>query len=336
MRNNKALLTMLSLAAAVVAGCQTVEGGGRPFGTRYNRISSYQPYKASLSVAVSPDGKHVAAALMAHADVWDTRTGLRVRRFWALNPFGITGVRFYDDQTLLTAGRDKALRFWNLRTGKETKRIAGDRCWFWPLAIAPDGRTAASLETGGRICVWDLTAGRMLREFPGPADGVEDARFLPDGNTLATSSSAGNQIVLWDVRTGEKRKTIPAETFSLAISPDGKRLAYRKDNAVTVYNLDTDTIERVLTPHEFGIGHYSFAFSPDGKTLAAAELGGDVILWNLVTGKELIEYHGPHGDGLEIVFHPDGKSVFVAGYRDTTIRQWTVPEPKESPEPSKP
>jgi len=328
MRNNNAsiLACFLTVVAGLSAGCEPT-GEGRAFGTRYDRTSTYQPYKASLGVAVSPDGKYVAAAMMDHADVWDVQTGKLVQRFAALlkKPFGIVDVLFYDDHTLITVGRDEAMRFWDVQTGRETKRITGDHCWFWPMAISPDGRTAVSLESPGRICVWDLEAGKLLREFPGPADGVQDVAFL-DEKTVATSSNRDNEIVLRNILTGEKLKTIPAETFSVAVSPDGKKLAFRKDNAVTVYNLAANNIERVLTPQEYGIGHFSFAFSPDGTTLAAAELGGDVILWNLATGEQIVEYHGPHGDGLDITFAPDGKSVFTAGHRDTTIRQWPVLE----------
>lgn len=324
MRTSKlSVLAFLAIGAGVLAGCEPA-GEGRAFGTRYDRTSTYQPYKASLGVAVSPDGKYVAAALMDHADVWDVQTGKLMRRFAALKSFGIVDVLFYDDHTLITVGRDEAMRFWDVRSGRETKRITNDHCWFWPLAISPDGTSAVSLESPSRICVWDLEAGKLLREFPGPADGVQDVAFL-DEKTVATSSNSDNEIVLWDIHTGKTIKKIPAETFSVAVSSDGTKLAYRKDNAVTVYDLNADKVQCVLTPQEYGIGHFSFAFSPDGTTLAAAELGGDVILWNLATGEQIVEYHGPHGDGLDITFAPDGKSVFTAGHRDTTIRQWPVP-----------
>ncbi len=331
MRNNKRILlvvVLLPLAASFPLGCDEQAGGGRAFGVQYNRTSSYQPYKASTGVGVSPNGGYVAAALMDHADVWDMATGKLVQRLAALpeKPFGIVDVYFYDDHTLITVGRDEAMRFWDVQTGKEVRRVVNEHCWYWPLAISPDRKTAVSLESPDKVCVWDMDMGKRVREFAGPSDGVLDVAFLPDGKTIVTSSNSDNEVALWDVRTGRKLKSIPAETFSVAVSPDGKKLAYRKDNAVTVYDLVADKVQYVLTPQEFGIGHFSFAFSPDGKTLAAAELGGDVILWDLADGSQIVEYPGPHGDGLDIKFHPDSRSVFTAGYRDTTIRQWPVPE----------
>jgi len=87
MRNNKQtflVVMLLPLVASFSLGCDEPVGGGRAFGVQYNRTSSFQPYKASMGVAVSPDGRYVAAALMDHADVWDISSGKLVQRLAAL------------------------------------------------------------------------------------------------------------------------------------------------------------------------------------------------------------------------------------------------------------
>lgn len=325
------------LSVALVAGCSTPSNPGRAFGKAYNRVGPNYPYKAATSVAVSPDGKLLAAAKIDCADVWDIESGRRLRRFKALGDWGITDVVFLDDDTLLTAGRDHALRFWSINTGQEIRRITQPGCWFTPLAVSPDRKTAASLEEGGKICIWDLQAGRLRRSFAGQADGVQDIVFLPDGKALVTSSNAENAIVIWDIATGKKLQSIPAETFGMAVSPDGERLAFRKDSATIVWNLKNNKPEKVLAPLQYGVGHFSFTFSPNGRMLAAAELGGDILIWDLATGKELADYDGPDGDGLAIVFSRDGKTIFSGGHRDTTVRQWPVPDlPKPQPPASQP
>ena len=52
------------------------------------------------------------------------------------------------------------------------------------------------------IHVWDLGSGAVLRECPGSSSSqqITSLAFSPDG-TLLASSSYGNQIKLWNVRT---------------------------------------------------------------------------------------------------------------------------------------
>jgi RNA polymerase sigma factor (sigma-70 family) len=55
----------------------------------------------------------------------------------------------------------------------------------------------------------------------------------------------------------------------------------------------------------------SAAFSPDGKTLAAAEGKRGVVLWDVVSGKERDRVTG-RGDAVAVAFAPDGRTLAVA------------------------
>ena len=69
--------------------------------------------------------------------------------------------------------------------------------WFHFLVMWPAGED-------GVIHVWDLGSGAVLRECPSTGNSlsqqVTSLAFSPDG-TLLASSSYGNQIKLWNVRT---------------------------------------------------------------------------------------------------------------------------------------
>jgi WD40 repeat protein len=62
-----------------------------------------------------------------------------------------------DGTTLLSGGRDRAVRCWDLASLRQRE------AWSWPvgvvysLAVAPDGLTAAAGGNAGRCVVWDLT-----------------------------------------------------------------------------------------------------------------------------------------------------------------------------------
>jgi WD40 repeat protein len=67
------------------------------------------------------------------------------------------------------------------------------------------------------------------------------------------------------------------------------------------------------------------AFSPDGKTLAAGLESGEVRLWDVTTGREHWRLRG-HGAGVRFVgFHPDGRTLAVAGsFAEDAVYIWDL------------
>ena len=70
------------------------------------------------------------------------------------------------------------------------------------------------------------------------------------------------------------------------------------------------------------------AFSPDGKTLAAASREGTVQLWDVVTGEVLGALKGHSGGVTTVAFSPDGRTL-VSGGSDHTVRLWNVEKQRE-------
>jgi WD40 repeat protein/serine/threonine protein kinase len=66
---------------------------------------------------------------------------------------------------------------------------------------------------------------------------------------------------------------------------------------------------------------WSVAFSPDARTLAAADDEGKVRLWETATGKEIAAFSG-HTDGiLSVAWSHDGRKVATAS-TDKTVKLW--------------
>src|SRR5206468_3023688 len=77
---------------------------------------------------------------------------------------------------------------------------------------------------------------------------------------------------------------------------------------------------RQLAPKRF---YFALAWSPDGRTLAAASADMTIRLWETVTGSQLRQLIG-HTDGVcSVAWSPDGKTL-ASGSWDATVLVWDI------------
>ena len=100
-------------------------------------------------------------------------------------------------------------------------------------AFSPDGRLVTyPCRQRGTLYVWDIVAGKPLRQFTGRADGVRSVSLSADGKRLATASGAifgsgPTNAQLWDLESGKQIRVFKGHIASIcavALSPDDKRL----------------------------------------------------------------------------------------------------------------
>jgi RNA polymerase sigma factor (sigma-70 family) len=112
------------------------------------------------------------------------------------------------------------LRLWELATGKQrlaiTRASRGRDHDFARVAVAPDGRTLATVRRDHIIQLWDLATGTELLRRPGHDEPVDCLAFSPDGKRLATGHQ-DSALLVWDVSTAYARRPRPrpAETREL-------------------------------------------------------------------------------------------------------------------------
>jgi WD40 repeat protein len=225
---------------------------------------------------------------------------------------------------------------------------------------------AAFEGAGGGVVLWDAATGQRLKDDPLAAtDGeVTSVAFSPDGKTIAAGylgARGGGGVVLWDTAAGRRLADTPlavkeGKVTSVAFSPDGRTIAagYQGD---TVFGLpvaspvgggvalappvtastgfggvvawDAAARKRLAEqPLPVSEGHLvtDVAFSPDGKTLAAAYgagpigssnggVRGGVVLWDTASRKRLPDAPLTVNEGMvhSVAFSPEGKAIAV-GY----------------------
>jgi WD40 repeat protein len=191
------------LALAFAADGETVFG-------RYNRAivrrdvpdakraeASYPLSASSYAHAVSRDGRTLAAGNGAVIRLW--RAEAQDFAEIGSESGGVLALAFSPDgRTLVSGGKSRVIRIWEVLSGKERKSFGGHPGWVRALAYSPDGKVIASGGTDGSVRLWDALTGREMIEFLGHRGAVAAIAFTPDGGQLI-SAGADSSMLVWDV-----------------------------------------------------------------------------------------------------------------------------------------
>ena len=168
---------------------------------------------------------------------------------------GIDGLAFSPDGMTLASAGENVIRFWNVPPGQERRANPGHRSRIVGIAVAPAGKTVV---TGGRdrtIRVWDLKTGEEQRWIERSAEPIRFLALSADGTTLASGGEHHPSRIwdmttedIWDVTTGKELRQIPFPESRTAFFGD---------------------------------------ISADGKILATAEGGSELVFWDVAAGNRV-------------------------------------------------
>lgn len=272
-------------------------------------------------VDFSPDGCLVASAGDdGKVKVWDRKTSKFLLTIAAHAGEAVGAVFSPDGNTIASGGDDHLIKLWDARTGLGLATLAGHGERIEWLAFTPDGKTLASVGRDGTARLWDVGARKLRYTLADRGIGCGGA-LTPDGQTLAT---AGNPIMLWDVRTGRKRAE---QLHSHLGSPtlaflDDKWLASSLGARIHVWNVARGELETVFN-HYHHDRIWCVAFSPDGRLLASASKSGSVQAYDWRQGRECTCL-GTHSQPVPaLAYAPDGRTL-ATGHQDGLVRLWDV------------
>ena len=270
------------------------------------------------SVAFSEDGQHlVSGSHDGTVRVWDLQRGgsrvLRGHDYWVYH------VTTRPD-LIVSTGADRTVRLWTY-AGDRSLALSAHQHWVSELAFGSSGRTLSSVDEEGRLCLWSIPEGELLRTevLTGAFKSLS-----PDGRRALSVGIDGSLYVTTVDR--DRRVDLPplqghaSDVLGAVFSADGTQAASAGgDGEIRVWNLGSGKGRLLSEPCR---GASDLSFSPDGRRLAVG--GGDFALhlYDLPRGGHQA-YQGHRNVITQLTFAPDGQRLASCSI-DRTARVWNL------------
>jgi WD40 repeat protein len=291
-------------------------------------------------VAVSPDGRTLAVSGGVGdpngARFFDARTYEPVGEPLPV-PGGAESLAYSPDGRSLAVGGDHVVRLVDARTheqlaetevGGVAARLAFTKDGSRLVVLFPPGEATGLGGAPAQITIRDAATLEPIGPSIEPKASVggyvggyyasPHFALASDDRSLITASEDG-QLASWDLRSGEKTRTLKIGTglHALALTPDGLTAAVGVERGLQLIDLQTGVV-RASAGGPSGRPNW-LLFSPDGKTLASTNVDGTVTLWDLESATPRETLRGHSNDVQQPVFSPDGKTLYTVSHDGTAI-----------------
>lgn len=246
-----------------------------------------------------------------------------------------------DSNFVATGSKDKSIKLWDLRNGREVKNYLGHQATVTTLAFTTDGKYLLSGARDNTIRGWDVFTGKELFRVLAPAESfITSIAIDPRQQFFATGGygpSYGDTVYIYDFKTQRQLQALAASPdkgmgygVDVAISPDGRWLSLGEDNR-TARVFSTRDWKQV---HAFqfeegwcgGCGT-RVVFSPDSQWLYMASHNGPVRKYALSDGHLVHEYEKDPDELTGLAISSNGK--WLARATENNVVVWDEQSGKE-------
>ncbi len=311
--------------------CQTlrVESKPSPESQTQSITNSERHWGHVWGVAVTHDGSICASGSVDRdIKIWDTDKGKCVKTLKGHQDM-VRGVAFgNDNRRLVSSSYDGSIKIWDIKTGECLETYEG-LCKS-PRSLAITDKyllTSTGGETirGGKVDVWDLNSGSLVRSLIGHSEEVLGIAVTKDGERVITGS-ADTYVKIWNINSGECVTTLQGHTgmvMGVAITASGDlAVSGSSDSTIRVWDLVSGKKNAILEGHTSQVA--SVAITPNGKRLVSGSFDKRVKVWDILSGFCLATFeHDALVNSVALTW--DGLKA-ISGSDDWTVGVWNLQE----------
>lgn len=283
-------------------------------------LAAFAPNSSSVSILEAPSGRQLHTLTAS--------SGTVVQRL-NFSPDGSKLLITYgprDDQVQAPANIKQPGAFgseakiWDLKSGRELRTLALKEIPA-EASFSSDGQVIAILGSMNSISLWDANSGARIRDLSSsPLANLSNLGNLSSPAAITSMPNMADLTAMMNNVMGAMAAgTMGRTVTSVAFSPDGRMLA--TGGVESRSNFDLAAMMGAATGKKKS--SKNLPNPQDMMRDLKVEAIGQVVLWDVSSGRELGALKG-HGKGVtQVAFSRDGR-LLASGSSDNTIRVWDV------------
>ncbi|KAL2374723.1 hypothetical protein RJ035_001181 [Blastomyces gilchristii] len=267
----------------------------------------------------SPDGRTIACITNDAIEIWDLKS-LSCSGSIEDNAQAIAYITFSPDSGLIAAVSGKYVKLFDPQARRLCGLLEGHTSDVLSVKFSPNGKLVASSSCDNSVKLWDAV------NFGIPEINethITKLKFIGNGHSILSYLS-DETAVLRDPSTSMRTFTVPGYISfhdKVECSPLNNILAYTDDDTINLWNMVTGRFYASLGGTDSAVT--TIAFSPDGRSLAAAYQDHPIIIWDITKKKRRFVLRGDLRDVQKLLFSFDGR-LLVADSMYSSVWLWDL------------
>ena len=286
--------------------------------------------KFQLRLGDHKNGVKIGRFLPDGARLYTVASGEPIR-LWDIygQPLGLLakeGKNFFDavhspdEKYLLTLSTDSIPVLWDLQDGEliyEYSRFSSD---IMAAGYSPDSRKLAVCSRNGQLQIFDFQKMKISHSAHGQHKAPVTKIVVPEYPGFFLTKSA-KEIVIWDWNGNNLKAIDSGEQIISSVKtggPDNDWVLYAATDGVA-YLYDEDRLLRKFGDRESPL--HQAAFSHDGSKVLTCHRDGSAVIWDAISGDQLLELDQHQGAVKGGSFSPNDSLVITYGL-DKEVLLW--------------